>query len=48
MTRSQPGLILAAAPYPTGGLHGDHLIVIWNHGGHGYFAQSFERVGASR
>lgn len=33
----RPALVLVAAPYPVGGFHGDHLIVIWNRAGHGYF-----------
>lgn len=30
-------LILVAAGYPQGGLLSSHLIVLWNHGQHGYF-----------
>src|SRR4051794_29398860 len=28
--------ILRAAPYPQGGLHGGHVLVLWNEGDHGY------------
>lgn len=35
--RGAPGLILAAPSYPAGGMHGDHLIVLWNRSGRGYF-----------
>jgi hypothetical protein len=28
-------IVLRAAPYPAGGLHGGHVIVLWNAGGHG-------------
>lgn len=30
------GLVLAAPPFPAGGIHGGHLIAIWNHRNHGY------------
>jgi hypothetical protein len=28
--------VLREPPYPTGGLHGSHVVVLWNEGGHGY------------
>lgn len=28
--------VLREPPYPTGGIHGDHVLVLWNEGGHGY------------
>jgi hypothetical protein len=31
-----PALVLRAPPYPRGGVHGGHVIVLWNRGGHGY------------
>lgn len=34
--RTHPGLVLAAAPYPLGGIMGGHVLVLWNEGGHGY------------
>jgi hypothetical protein len=34
--RAHPGLVLAAAPYPLGGIMGGHVLVLWNEGGHGY------------
>jgi hypothetical protein len=33
--RGHPALVLAAPPYPRGGLHGGHAIVVWNEGGRG-------------
>ena len=32
----QPALLLRASQYPTGGVHGGHLAVVWNQGGNGY------------
>jgi hypothetical protein len=32
----QDALVLKAADYPDGGVHGGHLIVIWNQGNNGY------------
>lgn len=32
--------IMKAAPYPKGGIHGDHSIVMWNEGGHGYLVST--------
>jgi hypothetical protein len=29
------GLVLRAAPYPRGGIHGGHAVVLWNLDGHG-------------
>jgi hypothetical protein len=37
----------AAPPYPRGGIHGGHVIVTWNDGGHGYLV-SVHGVGLSR
>lgn len=34
--RARPALILVAAPYPTGGFMGGHVIVLWNRQQHGY------------
>jgi hypothetical protein len=28
--------VLREPPYPAGGLHGGHVVVLWNEGGHGY------------
>jgi hypothetical protein len=33
---ASPGLVLCAPPYPSGGVHGGHLIVLWNRRGAGY------------
>src|SRR5215211_1576832 len=30
--------VLQEPPYPAGGLHGGHLVVLWNEDGHGYIA----------
>jgi hypothetical protein len=30
--------VLHEPPYPAGGLHGGHLVVLWNEDGHGYLA----------
>jgi hypothetical protein len=32
----RPGLLLRAGPYPAGGLHGGHVVALWNDGGRGY------------
>jgi len=32
----RPAAIMQAPPYPEGGIHGDHSIVMWNENGHGY------------
>jgi hypothetical protein len=34
---SDPALVVRTMPYPAGGIHGGHVVVLWNHGGHGYF-----------
>ena len=34
--RQHPALVLRASQYPTGGVHGGHLAVVWNQGGNGY------------
>jgi hypothetical protein len=31
-----PATVLREPPFPTGGIHGDHVLVLWNEGGHGY------------
>lgn len=36
----QPAGILRAPPYPQGGIHGDHSIVMWNENGHGYLVST--------
>ena len=33
---SSPALVLRNPPYPTGGIHGGHVSVVWNAGGAGY------------
>jgi hypothetical protein len=33
----RPALVLTSAPYPESGLHGDHVLVLFNVGGHGAF-----------
>lgn len=35
-----PAAILKAPPYPQGGIHGDHTIVMWNEDGHGYLVST--------
>lgn len=39
--------VYAAAPYPQGGLHGGHVAVLWNAGGHGHIV-SLHAVGMRR
>jgi hypothetical protein len=34
--RGHRALVMRAPPYPRGGIHGDHAIVVWNEGGHGH------------
>jgi hypothetical protein len=34
--RGQPGMLLRFDPRPPGGLHGGHVGLAWNEGGHGY------------
>jgi hypothetical protein len=36
----QPAGILRAPPYPKGGIHGGHSIVMWNENGHGYLVST--------
>jgi hypothetical protein len=36
--RGVPALVLREPLYPQGGLHGGHVIVLWNQAGHGYLA----------
>jgi hypothetical protein len=31
-----PALLLREPPYPQGGLHGGHVLALWNQDGHGY------------
>ena len=38
--RGQRAGIMKAPPYPKGGIHGDHTIVMWNEGGHGYLVST--------
>ncbi|WP_028060509.1 hypothetical protein [Candidatus Solirubrobacter pratensis] len=33
---THPALVLKAQGFPTGGIHGGHVIVVWNQHGHGY------------
>jgi hypothetical protein len=33
-----PALLLREPPYPQGGIHGGHILILWNHAGHGYVA----------
>lgn len=33
--RGAPALVLQNPPYPTGGIHGGHVTVLWNAAGHG-------------
>jgi len=32
----QPALLLRVVPFPDGGIHGGHYVLVWNDGGHGY------------
>ena len=32
--------VMKAPPYPKGGIHGDHTVVMWNEGGHGYLVST--------
>lgn len=34
--RGHAALVLAAPPFPQGGIHGDHVIVVWNERGRGH------------
>ena len=43
----RPALVLTAAPYPLGGIHGDHVLVLFNVEGHGAFV-SLHLGGSSR
>jgi hypothetical protein len=31
-----PAIVVGARPYPAGGIHGGHILVLWNEMGHGY------------
>jgi hypothetical protein len=35
-----PAAIMKAPPYPQGGIHGDHAIVMWNENDHGYLVSA--------
>jgi hypothetical protein len=41
-------LVLAAAPYPDGGVHGGHTVAVWNEGGSGYTLTMHFRPGDRR
>lgn len=46
---SDPALILRVAePYPAGGVHAEHVLVLWNVGGHGYLVSVHLRGGRGR
>lgn len=32
--------IIRAPPYPQGGIHGDHAVIMWNEGGNGYLVSA--------
>jgi Cft2 family RNA processing exonuclease len=34
--RGRPAIVVRSQPYPAGGIHGGHVIVLWNQNGHGY------------
>jgi len=36
----RPAAIMKAPPYPQGGIHGGHSIVMWNENGHGYLVST--------
>lgn len=36
----QPAAIMKAPPFPKGGIHGGHTIVMWNEHGHGYLVST--------
>lgn len=36
----RPAAIMQAPPYPKGGIHGGHAVVMWNEGGHGYLVSA--------
>lgn len=36
----EPAGVMKAPPYPKGGIHGDHAVVMWNEGGHGYLVST--------
>jgi hypothetical protein len=38
------GALLKAPPYPTGGIHGGHAIVMWNEDGHGYLVSTHSEL----
>lgn len=44
---SAPALVLRNPPYPVGGIHGDHISIVWNTGGAGY-AVSGHAVASAR
>jgi hypothetical protein len=38
--RDQRAAIMQAPPFPAGGIHGGHTVVMWNEGGHGYLVST--------
>jgi hypothetical protein len=32
--------VLREPPYPQGGIHGGHVVIVWNQGGHGYIVSA--------
>jgi hypothetical protein len=38
--RGQRAAIMQAPPFPKGGIHGGHTILMWNEGGHGYLVST--------
>ena len=32
--------LLRAPPYPQGGIHGGHVVILWNQDGHGYLVSA--------
>lgn len=42
--RGRRAAIFKAPPSPTGGIHGDHSIVMWNEGGHGYLVSAHSEI----
>jgi hypothetical protein len=41
--RAHRALVLRAPPYPRGGLHGDHAIVVWNEAGRGHLVSIHDK-----
>jgi hypothetical protein len=42
--RGHLAAIMNAPPYPKGGIHGDHSVVMWNEGGHGYLVSTHSEI----